>query len=98
MLGCALAGDDDFSDDCTVERISSDDGLILVFRHPDGGFRRVRVVGDGRGLVSADGAQEAMVSPAGENRIMVMIGDDRYTLPATIRPGARRNEHDDTQP
>lgn len=59
-------------------------GDLLTIRHPDGGFRRFRIVKDGRGLIAADGAEPARVTIAQGNRIDVQAGSDRYFLPATI--------------
>ena len=77
-------GDAPLTRDCTVDRTDDTQGLILTLRHPDGGFRRLRVTGDGRGVVAADGADEAKVSVVGAEGIEVALGGDRYRLPATI--------------
>lgn len=69
---------------CTVERARTDQGLTLTVRHPDGAFRRLLVTGDGRGVVTADGAEPAEVTVAGADRIDVAVGGDRYRLPATV--------------
>lgn len=84
-IECALAGAASFARTCTVERVAAKEGLQLVVRHPDGGFRRFDVVTDGRGLVTADGAQPAVVAvrPGG---IEVTVGADRYRFPATVVP------------
>ena len=74
---------------CTVEREEGDHGLILTLRHPDGGFRRLLVTRDGRGVVAADGAERARVRVLGSDRIEVKLGDARYQLPATVKAGAR---------
>lgn len=87
-VACALAGETEFTDKCDVERVQNGDRRELVMRHPDGGFRRFEIVTDGRGLVSADGAEEAVVTPLADGRIQLSVGDDRYRIPATIRPGA----------
>ena len=71
--------------DCTAERKQTDKGWIVTIRHPDGHFRRLRVTDDGRGVVAADGAQPATVTPAGPDAIDVAIAGDRYRLPATVR-------------
>jgi hypothetical protein len=85
---CALGGTPEFHDACTVERVAAADGLILLLRHPDGGFRRLRIATDGRGVVAADGADEAAVSVIGAGEIEVAVGGDRYRLPATVSNGA----------
>ena len=87
LIECALAGAADFARDCAVERSREEGGLILVVRHPDGGFRRFEVLTDGRGLASADGADQAQIAVHGtgsEGGIEVAVGPDRYRFPATI--------------
>ena len=66
--------------DCTVERQRD----RLTLRQPDGAFRRLTIVADGRGLVSADGAEEATVRVTGNGQIDVRLGGVTYRLPATI--------------
>jgi hypothetical protein len=82
---CAVRGGGSFERKCTIERLAGPDGLILTVRAPDGGFRRLLVTRDGRGVVAADGAEPAIVTVIGEGRIEVAIGGDRYRLPATIK-------------
>jgi hypothetical protein len=71
---------------CTVEQTQGSDGLVLTLRHPDGGFRRLKVTRDGRGVVAADGADAARVAVIGPGVIEVTVGTDRYRLPATVKP------------
>lgn len=85
-IACALAGAADFRPVCRVERSRDADGIVLTLHHPDGGFRRLRVTTDGRGVAAADGAEPARVSLSGDRRIEVAVADDRYRLPATIKP------------
>lgn len=73
---------------CTVEQTHGEDGLILTLRHADGGFHRLLVTSDGRGVMAADGAEPARVTIPDAQSIDVAIGDDRYRLPATIKSGA----------
>lgn len=54
-------------------------------RHADGGFRRLLVTHDGRGVVAADGAEAAVVATVADNMIEVTLGNDRIRLPATVR-------------
>lgn len=82
---CALAGATSFQGICTVERSVSGDGLALVMHHPDGGFRRLLVTTDGRGVVTADGADQATVTVVDPSTIEVAVGRDRYRLPATVK-------------
>jgi hypothetical protein len=87
---CAPAGGT-FAADCAIDRVQTQDGLFLTLRHPDGGFRRLRVTQDGRGVVAADGAERAVVTPIGADSIEVALGSMRYRLPATVRqPKAAR--------
>ncbi|PJI90868.1 hypothetical protein DAH66_03045 [Sphingomonas koreensis] len=89
-IPCALGGATEFASNCTVERAQTGDGLILTVRHPDGGFHRLRVTTDGRGVIAADGAQEAKVAVVGGGTIEVTIDDARYRLPATVKGGAAK--------
>jgi len=85
MIYCALDGAPSFRPDCQIEQTQGNDGVVLTMRHPDGGFRRLLVTSDGRGLVAADGAEPAVVNPVSEREIEVAIAFDRYRLPATVR-------------
>src|ERR1700741_4335120 len=63
QIECAGMGEAGFRRDCTIERSEDENGaLILTVSHPDGAFRRLRVSNDGRGVVAADGAEDAKVS------------------------------------
>ncbi len=84
-IPCALAGAGEFKSDCTVERSKAGEGVMLTLHHPDGGFRRLQVATDGRGVVTADGADVATVKIVGADAIEVTVGDDRYRLPATVK-------------
>ena len=89
-VSCAVEGESDFEDVCTVERSSGEDGLVLTLRHPSGGFRRLLVTQDGRGVIAADGADPAVVSVIDKDRIEVTIAGDQYRLPATIKADTRQ--------
>ena len=82
---CAVEVAAEFARVCAVERITGAEGLVLTLRAPSGGFRRLLVTRDGRGVVAADGAEPAQVTPLAPDRIEVAIGPDRYRLPATVR-------------
>ncbi|WP_375396311.1 hypothetical protein [uncultured Sphingomonas sp.] len=84
-IECAVANAPAFARDCTIERQTGDAGLVLTVRAPNGGFHRLLVTKDGRGVVSADGAEPARVTIVGADRIEVAIGGDRYRLPATVK-------------
>ncbi|WP_447724469.1 hypothetical protein [Sphingomonas koreensis] len=90
LIPCAIGGAAGFATNCTIERERTQDGLILTVRHPDGGFHRLRVTTDGRGVIAADGAQEAKVSVVGDGAIEVAIDNARYKLPATVKAGAAK--------
>jgi len=89
--GAASTGDDGriecrigeapFERVCTVERA----GDQLTIRKPDGGFRRLLAVTDGRGVVAADGAEPARVTLIDGGRIEVAIGGDAFRLPARVQ-------------
>jgi hypothetical protein len=78
-IACAIGEGAAFVPGCTAER----QGDALVLHHPDGGFRRLTIVTDGRGVITADGAEPARVTVAGDG-IEVAVGPDRYRLPARI--------------
>jgi hypothetical protein len=84
-IACAPQGASDFKRACTLDRVAGDDGLSLVVHNPDGGFHRLLVTKDGRGVVAADGAEKATVTITGPGEIEVAIGGDRYRLPATVK-------------
>lgn len=87
-VACAPGGAARLQRVCQVERSQTDRGLVLTIRHPDGGFRKLLVVEDGRGLLAADGAEPARVELTDQDEIDVTIGNDQYRLPATRRAGA----------
>ena len=84
-IACAVEGSTTFETACVVERTSGPEGLILTVRHPAGGFRRLQVTTDGRGVIPADGAEAATVRILEDRLIEVAVGSDRYRLPATVR-------------
>ncbi|MEP7349038.1 MAG: hypothetical protein ABI668_03700 [Sphingorhabdus sp.] len=84
-IECALAGSVAFARTCTTERIAGADGQLLVIRHVDGGFRRFRILTDGRGLAPADGFDETRIDVLDGGMIEVSSGDDKYRLPAQIK-------------
>lgn len=83
-IACALGGAQEFEEACAVDRSRTDGKLTLVVRHPDGAFRRFAVVTDGRGLVVADGAEEAVTRIEGD-KLAIGVGEDRYMFPASIK-------------
>ena len=83
-IACALAGAAELQPVCGVERKMVEGRLELTVRHPDGAFRRFTVVDDGRGMVAADGAHEAIVRYV-DGHADVAIENDRYRFPASLR-------------
>lgn len=83
-IECAVDGAAAFERVCTVERTPGVE-VILTLRSPSGGFRRLAVARDGRGVTAADGAEPATVAVIGRNLIEVSIGPDRYRLPARVQ-------------
>lgn len=81
-IECALEGAKLFDRTCTVEEMSGQDGAVLVVGRANVGYRRLQITTDGRGVVSADGAEPAKVTIVGDGMIEVAIGSDRYRLPA----------------
>lgn len=79
-------GRDALAPTCTAEQEQGESGLIVTVRQADGGFHRLRVTRDGRGVVAADGAVPARVTIVDDTRIEVAVGDARYRLPAAVRP------------
>ena len=84
-IECRVGGSAQFQSFCTIERSDTAEGTLLTLRKPDGGFRRLLVATDGRGVVAADGAEQAIVTILGDRRIEVAIGGDSFRLPATVR-------------
>lgn len=83
---CAPPGQSELGRLCTLDRESGAQGLVLVVHNPDGGFHRLLVTKDGRGVIAADGAEAATVTIVGKGLIDVAVGGARYRLPATIAP------------
>lgn len=83
-IECAIDGAASFERTCTVERTAGPE-IFITLRSPDGGFRRLVVTKDGRGVAAADGAEPATVAVVAKDVIEVSIGSDRYRLPARVR-------------
>ncbi|MFZ5707732.1 MAG: hypothetical protein ACOY5R_20930 [Pseudomonadota bacterium] len=71
---------------CTIERMTSGEGTVLVVRAPDGSFHRLLIVRDGRGVIAADGAEPLAVRSVGRGTIEVVAGGMQYRLPARVTP------------
>lgn len=79
---CRTGGAEKMERDCLVEKSGEGDSAVLTIRHPGGGFRRLQIVTDGRGVVAADGSEETTVVMTGDKQAEVAIAGDRYLLPA----------------
>jgi hypothetical protein len=88
-IDCAASGNAELAPVCTVDRTETSDSVILTLRHPDGAFHRLQITRDGRGVIAADGAEPAKVTPLAADRIEVELGGARYRLPATVRDPAQ---------
>ena len=84
-ISCSVDGAASFERVCAMERLTGPEGTTLTVRHPSGAFRRLLVTTDGRGVIAADGADQAVVSVIADNRIEVRVAGDRYQLPATVK-------------
>ncbi len=84
-IACALQGVAEFSETCALSQSSTARGTILTLSAPDGGFRRLLVTNDGQGVIAADGAEPAVITPFSAGAIEVSIGGDRYRLPASVK-------------
>lgn len=88
-VDCMPAGETEFHRACLIERSQSPEGAqLLTISHPDGGFRRLMIATDGRGVVAADGAEQAVVTTLSPREIEVSLGGNRYRLPATVKAPA----------
>lgn len=88
-LACMVDGGNAFESVCTIQQSAGEQGLILTISSPSGGFRRLLVTRDGRGVVTADGAEQASVTPLNGGLIEVAVGGDRYRLPAMVKPSGQ---------
>jgi len=84
-IDCRIGEAETFERVCSVESADGENGRVLTLRKPDGGFRRLLITGDGRGVVAADGAERARVAILEGGGIEVEIGGDRFRLPALVR-------------
>lgn len=84
-IECAINSDSEFTRGCETERLAGENGVTMIIRHPDGGFRRFRVLTDGRGLEAADGAEKARIEMVEDSKILVTVGPDKYIMPAKTK-------------
>lgn len=88
VIDCALAGAAKFLPDCFVQDSRAGQQRFLTVRHKDGSFRRFAMVDDGRGVIAADGADEASAKWTAEGVLEVTVAGDRYRFPARMKPDA----------
>ncbi|MBH5322778.1 hypothetical protein [Aurantiacibacter sediminis] len=79
-VACAIGGAPNFADDCTMERADREGERLVIVRHPDGVFRRFEIGVPERGLITADGVEQAAVERR-DGFVEVRVGADRYRLP-----------------
>ncbi len=84
-IDCAVSGQKELTRSCLTEKISGRDGQSLIIRHANGGFRRFRILTDGRGLQAAEGAEKIAITVLDNGKIEVVVAGDRYQLPAQIK-------------
>lgn len=89
-IACQTGEASGFELACTVRQTATEQGQVLTISDPSGGFRRLLIAMDGRGVVAADGAEPAVVTPVDGHSIEVALGGDRYRLPATVKSGATK--------
>ncbi len=81
-IECALDAVEQFTLSCATERVVEEDQTILMIRHSDGGFKRFRILTDGRGLEAAEGFDPIIIEIIDDDNIMLISGADRYKLKA----------------
>jgi hypothetical protein len=84
-IDCAVSGQKELTRSCLTEKISGADGQSLIIRHANGGFRRFKILTDGRGLQAAEGAEKLAITLLDGGKIEVVVAGDRYQLPAQIK-------------
>lgn len=87
-IDCATGGSEKFVPNCFVEDSRVGERRFLTVSNKDGAFRRFEMVNDGRGVVAADGADEAVAKWSAEGVLEVAVGKDRYRFPARIKSDA----------
>lgn len=88
VIDCALGGAAKFAPDCFVQDSRVGEQQVLTVRNKDGAFRRFVMVDDGRGVVAADGADEATAKWSAEGVLEVSVAGDRYRFPARMKADA----------
>jgi hypothetical protein len=79
-IECAVGEGAAMTNSCALER---GEGNVLVLRHADGGFRKLTLDPDGT-IDTADGADGLELKSMPDGRTEVVIGLDKYRLPAGL--------------
>jgi len=90
VIDCMVEGSTKFAPDCFVEDSRAGERRFLTVRHKDGAFRRFEMVNDGRGVIAADGADEAVANWSSEGVLEVVVGAERYRFPARMKSDAAK--------
>src|SRR3546814_16029525 len=88
-IDCALEGAKRFDRDCMIDEMRGADDTILVVGRADKGYRRLQIATDGRGVVSADGAEPAKVTTVEAGMIEVAVRNDRNRPPDNTGGGTK---------
>jgi len=88
VIDCAATGSTKFLPDCFVEDSRVGERRFLTVRNKNGAFRRFEMVDDGRGVIAADGADDAVAKWSAEGVLEVAVGTDRYRFPARMKDDA----------
>lgn len=83
-VDCAIGGAADFGADCTLERVSGAEEIVI--HHPDGGFRRFRIDPATGAVAALDGAEPLVIAQADAGTVQFAVGPDRYRLAANLAP------------
>lgn len=82
-IACAIGHAGKLERTCRLERTGTGTALQFVVHHADGGFRRLELAPDGKGLLPSDGADKA-VSVVTPDAIELTIGPDSYRIPLEL--------------
>jgi len=96
-VACALNGSKDYRSECTVERSKEGGKMLLLLRHPNGGFRRLEEIEPLKRYAALDGADQPEVTPNGADS-EVSVGDDHYLFVAPPQPAASVAPSDAARP
>jgi hypothetical protein len=88
-VACRMGAGQAFAPQCHAEwREGEGDARILILHHPDGGFRRLLVSGDGKRVNVADGSEALQVANGKAGEVELSVGDVAYQMSAaSLRSG-----------